>query len=225
MFTIGNAAVGYHCVANMTNIRHYGMSRTKIRSIKSKFTLDEMILKAEIFLGKLFNTGNYSIVCSSSFLSFRSQGKYNFTLKNMNAKWIIKGKLERVEGEDYMKFHQFIIDPEVSDFAINFSDELISKPSKLSTRLKLFKNKSFFSRTCCGKCSEQVLARFLQRSFRINLLAMAAMAPGPNEPNLCSNSFSKVDYKRLVSRNTCVPSAYGASKNVCILFALLTLRR
>lgn len=141
MFTFGNAAVGYHCIANMTNMRHYGMSRTKIRSVKSKFTDDGMTLKAEIFIGQLFNNGNYSLVCSSSFFSLRSQGKYNFTLKNVNAKWIMKGKLEKKNGEDYMEVYEFNIDPEVSDFSINFTDNLIRKQLKSSMKVRNFKSK------------------------------------------------------------------------------------
>lgn len=93
-----------------------------------------MTIYFDFFLAKSFSIGNYSIAVTtpSPFFTFKSQGKYKVTLVDVYGKCVVKGKLENINGEDYMKLYKFDIDPEASDLLINLSDPIFSR---------LFKNK------------------------------------------------------------------------------------
>lgn len=113
------------------NVKTYGMSRGKVRSVKSDFSNDQMVIQANVFFPKVFLTGTY--LTNMTFNSFKidSKGKYNVTMKDVTCKWNIKGKQENIDGEAYMKIYQFDIFPEPNDLkaAISglFPNEILSK--------------------------------------------------------------------------------------------------
>lgn len=49
------------------------------------------------------------------------------TLRDMNVKVIVKGKLETLNGVDHMKFYRFDVDPDINDMELHASDKIISK--------------------------------------------------------------------------------------------------
>lgn len=109
-------------ISNLTNVRTHGITRAKVRSIKSDFQNGQMKLEIGVFFNKLYSTGNYSSrFVLSSFLTFNSKGTYKISLKDVYSKWTIRGKLENVNGEDFMKVYQFDVDPEANDIKIYFS--------------------------------------------------------------------------------------------------------
>lgn len=103
------------------DVKTYGMSRGKVKNVKSDFTGDNMTINADLFFPKLFSTGKYK--SNMTFNSFRiaSKGQYNITMKDVKAKWNINGKLETVDGEKYMKVYRFDILPEANDMKISLS--------------------------------------------------------------------------------------------------------
>lgn len=113
------------------DVRTYGMSRGKVRSVKSDFTDDEMTIQAEMFFPKIFSTGNYKSNMTFNAFKIESKGQYNITMKDVVGKWNIKGKLEKIDGEDYMKVYKFDILPEANDMKISvsglFPDEALSR--------------------------------------------------------------------------------------------------
>lgn len=131
-FKFKNVEIGYDYTANMSNVQMYGLSRVKIRKMKSNFKDGRMRIEADMFVSKLLNTGNYSLSLLTSILYFnyKSQGTYKVILRDVNFKAIIKGRLEKKNGEDHMKVYQFDIDPDANDMQIFISDELFSKFSK-----------------------------------------------------------------------------------------------
>lgn len=129
MFKFNNSNIGYDYTANATNVKMYGLSRIKIRSLKTQFKDDRMRLEIDAFVVKLLNTANYSLKLLTSilYLNYKSQGSYKAILRDVNFKAIVKGKLERKNGEDYMKVYQFDINPDPNDFEIHVSDMALSK--------------------------------------------------------------------------------------------------
>lgn len=113
------------------NVKTYGMSRGKVNNVKSDFSNDEMTIQADLFFPKLFSTGNYKSNMTFNAFRIQSKGQYNITMREVNAKWNIKGKLESVGGEDFMKIQQFDIVPEANDMKISisglFPDENLSE--------------------------------------------------------------------------------------------------
>lgn len=106
------------------------MSRGKVRSVKSDFDNGQMTIQAETFFPKLFSSGAYNSNMTFNAFKIQSKGQYNITMKDVVAKWNIKGKLENINGEDYMKVHYFDILPEANDMKISvsgvFPDENLS---------------------------------------------------------------------------------------------------
>lgn len=116
--------------STLRNVKTYGMSRAKVRSVKSDFT-NGMTIHAEVFFPKVFATGTYTSNITFNNFNIQSKGQYNVTMRDVTGKWSIKGKLETVNGEDYMKVYQFNILPEAKDMKISvsgiFPDENLSK--------------------------------------------------------------------------------------------------
>lgn len=129
MFNFKNADVGYEYVANVTNVKNYGLSRTKIRSIRLSLKDGRMKLEVEAFLPKIVNIANYSLTLTTPIrlLNLQSQGKYKMIFRDVNVKVTVKGKLEKFNGEDHMKVYRLDIDPDVNDMELHASDEIISK--------------------------------------------------------------------------------------------------
>lgn len=102
-------------------VKTYGMSRGTVKTLKSEFTDDTMAIQAELFFPKVFATGNYQSNMSFNAFRIESKGQYNITMRDITAKWNIKGKLENIDGEDYMKLYKFDILPEAEDMKISVS--------------------------------------------------------------------------------------------------------
>lgn len=114
------------------NVKTYGMSRGKVRNVKSDFSDDLMTIHADVFFPKIFANGHYKSNMSLSAFRIESKGQYNITMRDVSAKWSLKGKLENQDdGEAYMKLYQFEIVPEVNDMKVSvsgiFPDENLSK--------------------------------------------------------------------------------------------------
>lgn len=114
----------------LKDVKTYGMSRCTVKDVKSDFTDDEMTIQADIFFPKIFATGDYKSNITLNAFRLQAKGQYNVTMRDVNAKWNIKGKLENVDGEDYMKVYKFDIDPEATSMKISvsglFPDENLS---------------------------------------------------------------------------------------------------
>lgn len=117
---------------NLQDVKTYGMSRGKVENVKSEFIDDEMTIRANLFFPKLFSTGNYKSNMTLSLFRLKSKGQYNITMKEVKAKWNIKGKLEKEnDGETYMKIYKFDILPVANEMQISasglFPDEQLSE--------------------------------------------------------------------------------------------------
>lgn len=112
------------------DVKTYGMSRAKILKVKSNFPKDEMNIQAELIFPKLFSTGYYTSDMTLSAFQLNSKGQYNVTMKNVKVKWTIKGKLQKIDGEDYMKVYSFDVIPDAEDMKLSvsglFPDESLS---------------------------------------------------------------------------------------------------
>jgi Haemolymph juvenile hormone binding protein (JHBP) len=90
-----------------------------------------MTIKADLFFPKIFATGSYKSNMTFNAFRLHSKGQYNVTMKDVTGRWNIKGKLEKVDGEDYMKVYKFDLDPEANDmkFSVSglFTDENLSE--------------------------------------------------------------------------------------------------
>lgn len=91
-----------------------------------------MKIQAELFIPKLFSTGNYKSNMTLNSLKLDSKGQYNLTMKDVKAKLRIKGKLVKEDdGELYMRVSRFDILPEPNDIHISvsglFPDENLSE--------------------------------------------------------------------------------------------------
>lgn len=115
----------------VTDIKTYGMSRLTVKKVVSKFVDDEMSIEADLFFPKLFSTGDYKSNMTFNLFQLHSKGLYNVTMKDVVGKWNIKGKLEKIDGEEYMKVYKFDLDPDANSmkFSISglFPDETLSK--------------------------------------------------------------------------------------------------
>lgn len=115
----------------VTDIKTYGMSRLTVKKVVSNFTNDEMSIEADVFFPKLFSTGDYKSNMTFNLFQLHSKGLYNVTMKDVVGKWNIKGKIEKIDGEEYMKVYKFDLDPEANSmkFSISglFPDETLSK--------------------------------------------------------------------------------------------------
>lgn len=147
--------------SNLTNVRTFGLSRARVRGVKSTFKGDGMKLNVELFFPKLLCTGNYSsLFAFNSLLTFRSEGIFRIAMTGLNEKFTIRGKLERREGEDYMKAYRIDVDPEANDIDIHFTgltpDE---KLSELITMLKILTFESFLP--------DEIALRFFKTYWRV----------------------------------------------------------
>lgn len=113
------------------DVKTYGMSRSNVKNVKSDFTDDEMTINAELHFPKIFSTGKYKSNMTFNAFRIESKGQYNITMKDVTAKWTIKGKQETVDGEKYMKVFKFDIVPVANDMKISmsglFPDETLSE--------------------------------------------------------------------------------------------------
>lgn len=146
-FKYNNAAMkGLYTIKNQ---RTYGISKVKVMSVKSSFDNDEMKLVVSNHFPKLFSTGTYrsnmtighfrieakGLILIFKFLKFclifnNFQGEFNVSMYDVTAKWNIKGKLKKIDGEDYMVVNSFDVLPEARDMKISatglFPDEQLS---------------------------------------------------------------------------------------------------
>lgn len=116
-------------------------------------------------------------------------------MRDVTAKWNIKGKLEKVNGEDYMKVYQFNILPEAKDMKISvsgiFPDENLSE-----LRLKIFWTdfQLFF-------ISDRVANDFFNQSWRTLYKQMLPETRKQWEPillNVVNKIFSQIPFRRLL---------------------------
>lgn len=116
---------------SLKDVKTYGMSKCTVNSVKSEFTSDEMTIQADIFFPKIFSTGDYKSNMTFNAFRLHSKGQYNITMRDVTGKWNIKGKIEKVDGEDYMKVYKFDLDPEANSMKLSisglFPDENLSK--------------------------------------------------------------------------------------------------
>jgi Haemolymph juvenile hormone binding protein (JHBP) len=113
------------------NVKSFGLSRAKIRTLKSNVTDNTLTITTETFIPKLFSTGKYNSSMKFNALQIDSRGQFNVTMKDIKAKWTMKGKLENINGEDYMKVYKFDLLPEANEMKISvsglFPDEALSE--------------------------------------------------------------------------------------------------
>lgn len=117
---------------NLKKCKAFGLARGKVGNVKSDFVDGEMAIQADLFFPKLLATGRYRTnVTAFNSLAFESKGEFNITIREVNAKWNIKGKLEDRDGEAYMKVYLFDVVPTANDMQISvsglFRDENLSK--------------------------------------------------------------------------------------------------
>jgi hypothetical protein len=83
------------------------------------------------------------------------------SIYDITAKWTIKGKLEKVNGEEYMNIYQFDVLPEARDMKMSasglFPDEELSNNVNFRHFCVYF---NIFSQPFC----RQIRQRFLQRA-------------------------------------------------------------
>lgn len=113
------------------DIKVLGLRKEKVLSVKSAFNKGNMVVEAELFIPKVFGTGRYKADVSLNALKFNSRGQFNATLTEVNTKCVIKGKLNTINGVDYMKLYKFSILPDVKGMKISvsglFPDENLSE--------------------------------------------------------------------------------------------------
>lgn len=139
-FMFKNDKTGYIVVSNVTNIKAVGLSRAKIRSVKSKFCDREMKLRFEFFVRDFTTTGNYSSTVTLAALKFNSQGSFKIAMKDVYFNLTIKGKLEKINGEEFMKVYYLNFIPEANDIKLHFS-KLSPFPSLSKFVSYILKNK------------------------------------------------------------------------------------
>ena len=112
------------------DVKSFGMTRSKVLRVKSDFKNDEMNIKAEVLVPKLFSTGFYTSNVTLSAFELNSKGQYNVTLKNVKIRMNLKAKLEKVNGEGYMKVYRFDATPDAEEMRLSvsglFADETLS---------------------------------------------------------------------------------------------------
>lgn len=105
----------------LRNVNTYGMSRGQVKDVKSEFTDESMTLQAELLFPKIFTSGNYKSNMTFNLIRLQSKGQYNVSMIDVKAKWNIKGKLETINGEKFMKINSFDILPEANDMKVSVS--------------------------------------------------------------------------------------------------------
>lgn len=124
-------------IATAKNITSYGMSRAKVLRVKALLKDDEMVVQAEVLMPKISSRGLYLADMTVGGLKLNSKGQYNVTLKNVKIRWNLKGKLQKRNGEDYMKVYKMDIFPDAEDLKISLSG--LFPDENLSTLFKIFK--------------------------------------------------------------------------------------
>jgi hypothetical protein len=113
------------------NTKAYGLSYSKIRNLKSNFTENHMKIEIEMGTKEIFITGDYKGNLTFRDINLNSRGKFNVTMIKTVGKMIIKGRLETIDGENYMKVYSFDVFPNPRDmkFSISglFPDETLSE--------------------------------------------------------------------------------------------------
>jgi hypothetical protein len=126
----------------VTDVKTYGMSRCTVKRVVSNFTDNEMQIQADLFFPKLLSTGAYTSNMTFNLFQLHSKGQYNVTMKDVSGKWNIKGKLQKIDGEDYMIVHKFDLDPDAKSikFSITglFEDQTLSKLKKFDNSRATF---------------------------------------------------------------------------------------
>lgn len=135
----------------MKNVKFYGTSRLKVQRLKSNFGKDEMSIRAEFFFPKLLMSAVYKSNITMNRLVIPSKGQFNMTMKNVLAKVLIKGKIESIDGENYMRIYKFDMDPEPTEMVFSvtgiFPDPNLSKFSRrqyFHLKAKLFPFRSSY---------------------------------------------------------------------------------
>lgn len=178
------------------DVKTYGMSRGKVLKVKSDFSNDEMMIQAELLFPKLFSTGFYTSNMTVSAFQLNSKGQYNVTMKNVRVKWNIKGKLENVDGEGYMKVYKFDASPEAEDMKISvsglFQDENLSMLEFSFAKLSLI---PIFI------ISDKIVNEFFNQSWRTLYKEMIPETRKQWEPILlgfADKFFSQFPFRRLL---------------------------
>jgi hypothetical protein len=126
-FTLASATFKYKNTGlyggtfTVKNIKTYGFSQAKVLRVKTNFTDSSFQLLAEFNFPKVHQTGSYRSNFTLNVFHIQSQGQYNATLKDVNTKWYIKGKVEEVGGKRYMKIYRFDAIPDAKDVKFSVS--------------------------------------------------------------------------------------------------------
>lgn len=113
------------------------------------------------------STGSYQSNMSFSAFQIQSKGQYNVTMRDINAKWNIKGKLETIEGEQYMKLYKFDILPEANDMKVSVSG-LFPDPVLINPKLDRWPKVKFHNFYIFRSSSKRFLQSKLESSGKGN---------------------------------------------------------
>lgn len=127
-FNNGNLVKGWFLINSLKN---YGLSDGKVTKIKSDFSKNEFKIQGISNFPKLFGTGTYKSDIALGVFKIESKGQFNTTLYDLNAKFLIKGKLQNRDGQTYVNIYHVDILPSAKNLKLSasglFPDEQLSK--------------------------------------------------------------------------------------------------
>lgn len=130
---------GKYLVRNVTTL---GLTNALVRDVESKFNDIGMTLKLDLLFPELIYSGFYKTNLHLTGIKLLSKGEFNATLKNVNNKWTLKGKLVNIDGEKYMKMYDTDIDTDIEDVRASISGVFEDPTLSELKRLKKFQEKS-----------------------------------------------------------------------------------
>nr|XP_018916203.1 PREDICTED: protein takeout-like [Bemisia tabaci] len=117
-----------------------GLAGLKVLDVRSKVNDPErMVLEVDFLLPKLQFDGTYKMEGAIGDLVVQGRGVYGANMTDITGTWKLKGHRVTVDGEDYMKIHEFHVRPQIGDAKFHATN-LVNGNQRLSQVALTFVN-------------------------------------------------------------------------------------
>lgn len=126
----------------------YGLSSGQVQNVVANFTSKNVMkLSVDVWFPEGAIKGNYEGFTRVGFVPFHSGGPFNITTKDVLINWLIKGKVKKVKGVEYMQVRTFKFRPtKIGHMKVNMEGIFPSRQLTKSTVKLINGSWSFFTK-------------------------------------------------------------------------------
>ena len=93
-------------VMEFQNLKDFGVTSSSIKNVQTSINGDKMKITIDFYTQRLVSSGEYKFDFVYFGFPVKTNGSYDHTLTDSKTKIILDGRLENLDGEDYMKMYR-----------------------------------------------------------------------------------------------------------------------